>query len=97
MRKAEYVFVASTFDDFIDHAADYHKFDKKIESAVLCSAVFEDSVRRYSGKMGIVQAGRSLDSVIDDLSKGGAVTPVKAKKVEILCGCQEQRFACSVG
>ena len=67
IRKAEYVFVASTFDDFLEHAAEYHRAGKNIESAVLASAVFEDSVRRLSGKMNIVQAGRSLDQIIDDL------------------------------
>jgi hypothetical protein len=80
MRKAEYVFVASTFDDFLEHAAEYHKSGKKTESAVLASAVFEDSVRRLCGKMGVEQAGRSLDHTIDDLSKMGAVSPVKAKR-----------------
>jgi len=86
MRKAEYVFVAATFDDFLEHAAEYHKAGKKIESAVLTSAVFEDAVRRLCGKMGIEQAGRSLDNAIDDLSKMGAVSPVKAKRWKSYAG-----------
>src|SRR3990167_7473280 len=44
MRKAEYVFVSITFDDFLDHASEYHKAGKKLESSVLASAVFEDAV-----------------------------------------------------
>lgn len=86
MRKAEYVFVASTFDDFLEHAAEYHKSGKKIEAAVLASAVFEDAVRRLCGKMSIEQAGRALDNLIDDLTKTGAVTPVKAKRWKSYAG-----------
>src|SRR5207245_760920 len=35
LRKAEYIFVASTFDDFLDRASDYHKGGKMMESSVL--------------------------------------------------------------
>jgi hypothetical protein len=80
MRKAEYIFVASTFDDFLDHAAEYHKSDKKTESSVLVSAVFEDAIRRFANKADVQQTGRSLDAVIDALVKKGSITPVKAKR-----------------
>lgn len=80
MRKAEYIFVASTFDDFLDHAAEYHKSDKKIESSVLVSTVFEDAIRRFANKADVQQTGRPLDTVIDELVKKNAVTAVKAKR-----------------
>ncbi len=86
MRKAEYIFVASTFDDFLDHAAEFHRSGKKIESSVLASTVFEDAVRRLVTKMAMEQAGRSLDSLIDDLAKCGAVTQVKAKRWKSYAG-----------
>ena len=86
MRKAEYVFVASTFDDFLGHAIEYHKAEKKIESAVLASAVFEDAARRFGQKMNVAQAGRSLDVVIDDLVKNASITPVKAKRWKSYAG-----------
>lgn len=86
MRKAEYIFVASTFDDFLDHAAEFHKAGKKTESSVLASTVFEDAIRRLAAKMTMEQAGRSLDSLIDDLVKCGAVTPVKAKRWKSYAG-----------
>lgn len=86
MRKAEYIFVASTFDDFLDHASQFHASGKKIESSVLASTVFEDAVRRLATKMAVEQAGRPLDSVIDGLSKCGAVTPVKAKRWKSYAG-----------
>lgn len=86
MRKAEYIFVASTFDDFLDHAAGFHKNGKKVESAVLASVVFEDSIRRFASKMQIEQAGRALEILIDDLVKAGAITPVKGKRWKSYAG-----------
>ena len=80
LRKVEYIFVASTFDDFLAHSADFHRAGKKTESSVLCSAVFEDAVRKLAEKVSVPQAGRSLDAVIDDLAKQGAITPVKSRR-----------------
>jgi hypothetical protein len=82
LRKAEYIFIASTFDDFLDHASEYHKANKKIESSVLASAVFEDSVRKLSAKNALKESGVALDALIDDLVKMGVLTAVKAKKIK---------------
>ncbi len=82
MRKAEYVFVATTFDEFLEHATEYHKAGKKTESSILASAVFEDTVRKLSERHGIAESGRPLETIIDDLAKKGALTPVKAKRVK---------------
>ena len=90
MQKAEYIFVASTFDDFLEHAAEFHKSGKKIESSVLACTVFEDSVRRFAEKMSMKQAGRALDVVIDDLVKNGAITPVKAKRWKSYAGVRNR-------
>ena len=64
LRKVEYIFVASTFDDFLTHAADFNRAGKKTESSVLCSAVFEDAVRKLAEKVSVPQASRSLDAVM---------------------------------
>lgn len=80
LKKIEYIFVSTTFDDFIDHAADYHKAGKIIESAVLVSAVFEDTIRKACSKFEIPHEGESIDSLIDQLGKAGHITPVKAKR-----------------
>lgn len=80
LRKAEYIFISTTFDDFIDHASEYHKAGKKTESAVLVSAVFEDAVRKACSKFEISHEGSSLDTVIDELGKRGHITPVKVKR-----------------
>ncbi|WP_155403751.1 hypothetical protein [Variovorax paradoxus] len=90
LRKAEYIFVASTFDDFLDHATEFHKAGKKTESAVLCSAVFEDAVRKIAEKVGVVQAGVALDAIIDALAKQGATTPVKAKRWKSYAGIRNK-------
>ena len=80
LRKVEYIFVASTFDDFLTHAVEFHRSGKKTESSVLCSAVFEDAVRKLADKVSVSQAGKSLDIVIDDLARQGATTPVKSRR-----------------
>lgn len=80
LRKAEYIFVASTFDDFLDHAFDFHRAGKKTESSVLCSAVFEDAVRKLADKLSVTQAKKPLDSVIDELVKQGTITAVKSRR-----------------
>jgi hypothetical protein len=90
MRKAEYVFVATTFDDFLDHASEYHKTGKKIESSVLASAVFEDSVRKLAQKHTIAEAGRSMEALIDDLAKSGVLTSVKARRVKGFSGVRNK-------
>ncbi|MGE8366982.1 hypothetical protein [Cupriavidus sp.] len=80
LRRAEYYYTASTFDDFLDHAKDFHSRGRKSEAAVLASAVFEDAVRKTAEKHDIAQAGVSLEQIIDGLVKAGALTPVKAKR-----------------
>ncbi|WP_144409785.1 hypothetical protein [Cupriavidus basilensis] len=80
LRTAEFYYTASTFDEFLDHAEDYHKRGKITESAVLSSAVFEDAVRKTADKAGVPQAGINLDPLIDALVKKGTITPVKAKR-----------------
>jgi hypothetical protein len=39
LSKLEYMLVATTFDDFLDHAQEFHKANKKIESGVLAAIV----------------------------------------------------------
>jgi hypothetical protein len=90
MRKAEYVFVATTFDDFLDHAGEYHKAGKKIESAVLAGAVFEDAIRRITRKNQIDEPGRNVELLIDDLVKKGVLTAIKAKRAKAFAGIRNK-------
>ncbi len=74
LRRAEYIFAASTFDDFLNHAEEYHKAGKKIESSVLASAVFEDTVRKLAARSELKQSGVALETIIDDLAKANVIT-----------------------
>src|SRR3990172_1616179 len=80
LRQIEYVIAAETFDDFLDHAANYHKGNKKIEASILASAVLEDTVKKIARKNGIDPSGKSLDELIDELTRTDVITPVKAKR-----------------
>src|SRR5262249_110129 len=77
LRRVEYIIAAETFDDFLDHAAHYHKGGKVIESAVLASAVLEDTVKKIAARNNVATAGRTLDPLIDELATAGVFTPVK--------------------
>ena len=82
LKKAEYIFAATTFDDFLDHASEYHKSNKKIESAVLASAVFEDTIRKIAKKNETQETSNSIESLIDNLVKENIFTSVKAKRIK---------------
>lgn len=82
LMKLEDQVVATAFDDFLDHAAEYHKSGKVKEAAVLASAVLEDTIKRISSKSGVSSASQSLDPLIDELAKAGVFSPVKAKRVK---------------
>ena len=86
LEKIEYIIAGATFDDFLDHVTQYHKGNKKIEAAVLGSAVLEDTVKKIAQKNVIQTSGKSLDSLIDSLVKGNVLTPVKGKRVKAYIG-----------
>ena len=69
LRKIEYIVVAETFDDFLDHATQFHKGNKKIESSVLASVVLEDTVKKIANRNDIDPRGLSLESLINELIK----------------------------
>lgn len=74
--------VATAFDDFLDHAAHYHKAGKVKEAAVLASAVLEDTVKRIAKKVGVAADGYSLEPLIDELTKQGIFSAVRAKRLK---------------
>lgn len=82
LRKIEYLVVAAAFDDFLDHAAEYHKGDKKIEAAILTSTVLEDSIKKIAKKNLLETSGKSLEEIIDELVKSSVFSEVKAKRVK---------------
>ena len=86
LRSIEFVVAAETFDDFLDQAARYHKGNAKLESAVLASAVLEDTTKKICIKNEIDVKGKSLELLIDDLVKADILTGVKAKRVKSAAG-----------
>ena len=82
LRKIEYIVVAETFDDFLDHATQFHKGNKKIESSVLASVVLEDTVKKIVNRNDIDPKGLSLEILINELIKKDVFTPVKAKRIK---------------
>jgi uncharacterized protein YutE (UPF0331/DUF86 family) len=81
-KEMEYVVVAETFDDFLDHAAKYHKGNKKQESSVMASAVLEDTLKKIAKKNNLSVSGKTLEQVIDSLVESNVITSVKAKRVK---------------
>jgi uncharacterized protein YutE (UPF0331/DUF86 family) len=90
LREIDYIIAAETFDDFLDHAVVYHKANKKIEAAVLGSAVFEDTVKKLAVKNGIETKEKTLDPLIDELASEGILTPVKAKRLKAYAGVRNK-------
>lgn len=80
--KLEDQVVASAFDDFLDHATQYHKAGKPNEAAVLASAVLEDTIKRIARKYDVAVSGVSLEPLIDELTKRSVFTQVKAKRLK---------------
>jgi hypothetical protein len=80
--KLEDQVVATTFDDFIDHAVQYHKSGKVKESSVLASAVLEDTLKRIATKAGVSPKGFSLEPLIDELTKAGVFSAIKSKRIK---------------
>ena len=78
--KLEFVYVAETFDQFLDHASYYHKANKKKEAAILVSAVFEDTINKLCQKHNISTAGQTVEPLIEKLVAEGVVPRVKAQR-----------------
>lgn len=88
--RIEYIVAGATFDDFLDHAAEYHRGNKKNEASVLASTVLEDTVKKVAQKNGLITTGKTLDPLIDELVKANIFTPVKGKRVKAYAGVRNQ-------
>ena len=81
IKEISYIIAAETFDDFLDHAKSYHKAGKKVEAAVLASAVLEDTIKKICKKNNL-PTNLNLEPSVDELVKINILTSVKAKKVK---------------
>jgi uncharacterized protein YutE (UPF0331/DUF86 family) len=83
--RIEYEITASDFSDFLDHARSYFDALQKVQSAIIASAVFEDTVRRIGSKEGIIKQ-EQLEAVINALKTSGVITKTEAKKLKYYAG-----------
>jgi len=86
LRRIEYVIAAATFDDFLDHAATYHKGGMKNEAAVLASAVLEDAIKKVAAKNELPFERRAIEELIEELVKASVITDTKAKRIRAYAG-----------
>lgn len=85
-------FVGLTFEQFLQHAAAYNERGKKMEAAVLASAVLEDTVKRLCQKHGIATDDKSLEPLINGLKVNGIVGRVKAERLKSYASLRNQAF-----
>jgi hypothetical protein len=78
--------IAVTFDDFLDHGAEYLRRGHKDEAAVIAGIVFEDTVRRICRVLAISEKGVALDTLIAELTKQDILTALKAKRARAAAG-----------
>jgi len=78
--------IAVTFDDFLDHGAEYLKRGRKDEAGVIAGIVFEDTIRRICRTLDIVENGVALETLIADLAKRDVLTALKAKRARAAAG-----------
>jgi hypothetical protein len=81
---------AETFDDLLDHAARYHKDQRLDGSAILATAVFEDTLRRICRAKGIPDKDVKSDSLITSLDQGGFITSIVAKRCRAAGGARNK-------
>ena len=78
--------IAVTFDDFLDHGAEYLKDGRKNEAAVIAGIVFEDTIRRICRVLEIPENNVPLDTLISELTKRNVLTALKAKRARAAAG-----------
>jgi hypothetical protein len=78
--------IAVTFDDFLDHGAEYLKRGRKDEAGVIAGIVFEDTIRRICRVLEIPERGVNLDALISELVKKDVLTELKAKRARAAAG-----------
>ena len=78
--------IAVTFDDFPDHGVEYLKHGRKDEAAVIAGIVFEDTIRRICRVLEIPENNVALDTLISELTKGGVLIALKAKRARAAAG-----------
>ena len=82
LKNFELMIVSLTYDNFLDEAEIFHKANKKIESSILVSVVFENTIRKIAIKNDIKEEGESIEEIINKLTKTKIFTGVQAKRIK---------------
>ncbi len=80
LQNFEFKIISLTFDNFLDHAAEFHSSNKKTESSILVSIVFEDTIRKIAEKHEIDERGKSIEDLINEMTKSGIFSGVESKR-----------------
>ncbi len=88
----EFHFVGLAFEDFLRHATVYNDSDKKLEAAVLASAVLEDTMKKLCAKHNIATEDKTLDSLISALKANQVVGKVKAERLRSYAALRNRAF-----
>lgn len=83
-------FVALAFGDFLRHASEYLEQGKTTESAILASAVLEDSVKRLCRNHGIDVENATLDPLITALKNSDVIGKVQAQRLRAYAAVRNQ-------
>jgi TolB-like protein len=84
--------IAVTFDDFLDHGAEYLKRGQKNEAAVIAGIVFEDTIRRICRTLEMDEKGVPLETLFTELTKRNVLSGLKVKHARAAAGFQDQGY-----
>lgn len=85
LKDANATLSASDFDDFLEHAQEYHRLNRKVESSVIASAVLEDSIKRIIRTRGLTPS-RNLEEALNALKAAGVFSANETKKLKYFAG-----------
>jgi hypothetical protein len=74
---------AETFDNFLDHAIEYQKKNRKDEAGAIAGIVFEDTMRKIFADKVDKFSRPGLEQVIIALTKNGTITDQQAKQARV--------------
>lgn len=90
--RLEFHYLGVALEDFLKHADGYIDTGKKIEAAVLASAVLEDTVKRLCTRHRIVTDAKSLDSLVSALKSTNVLNKSKAERVRSYIAIRNRAF-----
>lgn len=82
LQNFEFKIISLTFDNFLDHSAEFHSANKKTESSILVSIVFEDTIRKLADKHGIDENRKSIEDITNELTKKSVFSGVESKRMK---------------